>query len=142
MSKFLKHTLIGILISLGFAQTAFAKTIICERTRLESHGFTNASAAASWMPEHLDITIKKDRAILRILTAVGTMPILYSQGNVLKDTENGRVSIQFQKKSNMGGIKIKFEKFIGNKATLGLTNRAAYQVTEPSRYHCEIKKKP
>ena len=142
MSKFLKHTLIGILISLGFAQTAFAKTIICERTKLESHGFTNASAAASWMPEHLDITIKKDRAILRKITPAGTSPILYRKGLVVKEKDNGRVSIRFTHGSIAGERIVAFEKFIGDKATLGVGKKAGYRDRTPSRYHCEIKKKP
>lgn len=140
MSKFLNYTLLSILITLGFTQTAFAKTISCERTRFESSGFTTAAAAASWMPEYIDINIRKDNSVLRVVKPNGLKPILYRYGKVLKNTAEGRVSIEYKQKNINGQYKVKFEKFIGNKATLGLVNRASFISTDPSRYKCEIKK--
>ena len=115
---------------------SFAQVLDCERLRLESRGFVSVSAAESWMPERLSISIDGDKAFIRKKLDDGTSKFVFRSGEVIQNKENGRVSIEFSQLTTGGRFSIIFHKFIGSKATLGANSKAGFGDLTPSVYNC------
>ena len=79
---------------------SFAQVLDCERLRLESRGFVSVSAAESWMPERLSISIDGNVSIVQTVddlmrfSEVITGPVMGCFGLGQRDGRANRLAVQ------------------------------------------------
>jgi len=113
-----------------FPAVAYAvETISCQRISIDSSGFVNFAAAASWYPEDIIIRVDGEKAYF--------VNYDHRKGTVKKNKSNGRLEIDFTSSNNDTATKVvKFQRFTKGNPFLQVQQSAGFRDPGRAYYDC------
>ena len=99
--------------------------MICEHVSLDTKGFTNRDAAASWYPQKLKIYVYVNSASINSREAVITI-----------NKKNGRFSAKSEVTNSAGKNILRFDRFTTGKSYLELQRKGGFQKAGRAEYNC------
>jgi len=126
----LRLMIVGAAVFMFSTPSYAVETILCKRISIDSSGFVDFGAAASWYPEKIRIRIRGERAFF-----VGYS---HRKGEVIKNKSNGRLEIRFISASNSSANNVlKFQRFTKGNPYLDLQHKAGFTDTGRAYYDCD-----
>jgi len=126
----LRLMIVGAAVFMCSTPSYAVETLLCKRISIDSSGFVDFGAAASWYPEKIRIRIRGERAFF-----VGHS---HKKGEVIKNKSNGRLEIAFTVSSRSSANNIvKFQRFTKGNPYLELQQKAGFTDTGRAYYDCD-----